>query len=380
MNRTVFLITLLVFAINFCSFVEATEPNENLYSMIDRYIAADNSASSKGNMELMQSIIDQIEKSGSAATSGLLKKIDKPNEPEKTLAVYVWAIGYTKDPIAADKLIRLHKTSKSEMVKWSSLRSLARIKTPQAEKYLLSVAKTTPDKFSILDLLAEMQYEKALPETYTILKNIQYWQTVFIFGKMGDVSIPYLLNQINDPNGNVRGNSVQVLGYTLLALKAAEPMEKRYWVEKDAEIKRLILSSLERIMPNLAEMESFFKQVAAKENNAELKKFAQETMDNIGRYQQMADEFKAKKKTDPQSFEKEYTAIYKSAGHEGDIEKLGACSTIQDENRLKKLREHILTGNSDECFNEYDKINTIIMLNRLAVQNSSIPNIQKEKP
>jgi len=380
MNRFVFSITLLVFFTNFCSSVGATEPNENLISMIDKYIATESSASSKENMELMQSIIDQVEKSGSAAASMLIQKIDEPNKAEKTLAIYVWAIGYTKDPIVADKLIQLHKTSKSEMVKWSSLRSLAIIKTPKAEKYLLSVVKTTPDRFSILNLLAEMQYEKALPETHSILKNSQYWQTIFIFGKMGDVSIPYLLNQINDPNGNVRGNSMYALGYTLLALKAAEPVKKRYWVEKDADIKRLILSSLERIMPNLADMEKFFKQVAEKEKDLGLKRFAQETVDGIGRYQQMADEFKAKKKIDPQSFEKEYAAIFKSAGHEGDIEKLGEYSTIKDEGRLKKLREQILTRNSDESFYDYDKVNTIIILNRLAVQNNSVPDIQKGKP
>lgn len=75
--------------------------------------------------------------------------------------------------------------------------------------------------------------------------------------------------------------------------------------------------------------------------------------------------FAKTKKPSAASFKLEYAAIFKAAGVKGDYEKLGACSTVQDEPRLKALRERILQRNSDEAFYDYQKVNEIIMLNRM---------------
>ena len=53
-------------------------------------------------------------------------------------------------------------------------------------------------------------------------------------------------------------------------------------------------------------------------------------------------------------------------GLEGSYEVLGASSTAQDERKLKALRERILQRNSDEAFYDHQKVNEIIVWNRLA--------------
>ena len=356
---------------------------KKLISDIDRYIEV-------GDSESLEVIIAQIEKEGRKVSPLLVKKITEPDIPEKAMAVYVWAVGFTKDPNVADELIGIYENNPSKTVKWNALQSLARIGDNKAGEYLLSIAKSTQDKpkdedqhekFNILDLLAEMQYEKALPEMEEILRKDckqYYWQSIFCFGKMGDKSIPYLLNKINDPDKNVRFNSMNMLGPILLATEATEPFIKRYWIEEDTEIRMLILSSLERIIPDLAKMKSFFEEVATKEDAEEPKKYAQETVDNLELYQQRVNSFRAKKKNDNQCFEKEYALLYKSAGKQGNIKTLGIYSTPEDEAKLKELRQQILTRNSDECFYDCEEVNKIIMWNRLITQNKDL-STQKKK-
>lgn len=353
---------------------------KNLISDIDKY-----SVEVESGWELRQSIIDQIEKEGGKVSSLLIGKINEPNMPEKTLAVYVWAIGFTKDPNTISNLINIYEKNPSKIVQWNALRSLAKIGNPEAGDYLLSVAKITQDsnkdkdeltKYEIISLLAEMQYDKALPEMEVILKKDPrqyYWQSWFCFGTMGDKSISYLLKKINDPDKNVRINSMAVLGVILIATEAAKPLGARYWIEEDPEIKMLILASLSVIEPNMAESRSFLEEVATKEQNEKLKNYAKKIIDNLKFIKQEANKFKAKKKNDRQCFEKEYALLYKSAGRQGDIETLGSCSISEDEPRLKDLRRQILiTRNSDEGLYDCRKVNEIIMMNRRISQNKNI--------
>lgn len=389
MNRQNILCILIYFlVIGFIfAYSKAMENRQNHFlSDIEKYIENGESTSSESSLELMQSIIDQIEKKGYRATPILLNIINEPNIPQRSLAVYVWAVGFTKDPNAINKLINISKDIPVDIVRWNALQSLGKIGGSKAGDYLLSLTQKTPEllkeeyqleKFDILNLLAEMQYERALPEMEVILKRDYkqyYWQSIFCFGKMGDKSIPYLLDKIDSPDKNIRFNSINLLGQFLLVMEAKEPLIRKYWIETDNEIRMLILSSLERIIPDLAEMKSFFGDVTRKEKQEELKKYAQGTIESLELYKQEVNNFKAKKKYDKQAFEREYSIIYKSAGKLGNIDALGTYSTPEDESKLKELRRQILTRNSDECFYDYAEVNKIIMLNRLISKNADLHN------
>jgi hypothetical protein len=373
---------LLIVIFSFCLAGTAFGENNNkLLSDIDEYIKAGPSAPH----ELGQSIIDQIEASPSQAEKALIEKLNTPGVNDEAMLVYVWAIGFTKDANAVDELVKIADSTKSLMIKANACQSLAKIGGNKAGKYLLSAAQKTTDtkgdendlqkmtKFHYLNMLAEMQYAPALPEMGGLLKLEQkyYWQSLFCFGKMGDMSVPYLLGKIDDLDKNVRFNCIATL-QKLTPDKAAEALSKRYWKEKDPLVRNAILSTMERIITDLKEMESFFKEVAAKEQDEKLRQFAEESVKHISEIKKVVSNFKGKKSDNRTLFETEYKTIYNSAGTEGNFENLGMCSQAQDEPRLKKLRERVLFRNSDECFDDYEKVNRIIILNRFISANREI--------
>ncbi len=361
--------------------------NNKLFSDIEEYIKAGQSAPK----ELSESIVDQIEASPSQVAKVLIEKLNTPGVSDEAVNVYVWAIGFTKDANAVDELVKIAGSAKSRMLKANACQSLARIGGNKAGEYLLSEAKKATDnkrddgiekisKFDYLDLLAEMQYAPALPEMEFLLKLEQeyYWQLFFCFGKMGDKAVPYLLKKIDDPDITVRLNSIYAL-HKLIPDEAVEALSGRYWKEKDPNVKSGILSTLELINPDLKGMESFFKEVAAKEQDENLKQFAKETIANISKIKKWAGDYKGKKVDKRDLFETEYKDLYKSTGHKGNYENLKRSSRIEDEPRLKKLRERILLRNSDECFYDYDKVNKIIIFNRIIFKNKDIVTVPKDE-
>jgi hypothetical protein len=95
------------------------------------------------------------------------------------------------------------------------------------------------------------------------------------------------------------------------------------------------------------------------------------TFASIEKFQQAVAEAKKSRKEDRAEFERAYKALYRSCGLDTDFktlptyEALKIYSCPEDEPRLKKLRERILCRNSDECFYDYQRVNNIIMFNRL---------------
>lgn len=363
----------------FVSNVSAGDEAAKILADIEEYIKA-RGYGPYGPRELRKSIVEQIELAPAVISDALIEKIHVAGISDEALSVYIWAIGFTKDANAVDELIKISSTSKSQLVRENAFQSLAKIGGGKAGDFLLSQAKTVHDneesedewkrveKFNILHCLAEMQYAPALAEMESLLKkdyNKYYWQLIFCFGKMGDKAIPYLLGKINDNDRNIRFNSIVVLGQTLLASEAAKPLAEQYWKEKDPIIRNVILSAMERIVSDIGEMERFFKDVAAKEVDKEVKKFAEETVSSIAVYKEKIAELKKEKKDDRKLFEEVYDSLYESYGHKGNIKTLSMYSRLDDEGKLKKLRERILFRNSDECFYEYQKVNEIIIFNRL---------------
>jgi hypothetical protein len=329
---------------------------------------------SKGDQELSESIAGQIEAHPKGVAQLLLPKLKEPSATESQLATYVWALGWAKDPSVTGDIIDLYRRSSSNWVQGNCLRALAMIQGKTAGDFLVSAldARTDEDeRYSILDLLSEMQYEPALSRTEEILRldfREYYWKSIFVFGKMGDKAVPFLLTKINDEDLNVRSHAIHLLGKWLMAPEAARPLQERFWLEKDTELQGMILGAIERTDADLEQWKIFFEQVKAKAQSPSAVKFASESLDGIGQTKTAVMEFVGKKRISKADFDREYSKIYRSAGHEGDYEALGVSSSLADEPRLKKLREHILTRNSDESFYDYDKVNSIIGLNRFAAR------------
>jgi len=318
----------------------------------------------------LHTIKEAIEKDPEAILPQLLAIAGDPKLPEANLAVYIWAIGLTRSPEAIDDIIGLYSGKKSELVVGNAQRALAAIGGDKAGDYLFSqldLATGQMARYSLIDLLAQIQYRPALPKAIEILQKDPgefYWQTIFIFGKYGDAAIPFLLEKIGDDDENVRVNTIMALGQWLLSTASLDALHKQFWQETNPEIRGMILSSLEKVDTDLASIRAFSQKVVAKETDENVKRFAQETVDNHEKMQSRIEDFRQQKKEDPVVFEAEYSRMLKSFGKEGNFDKLAAASSITDEEKLKILRAIILQRNSDECFYDYQKINNIIMMNR----------------
>lgn len=332
------------------------------------------SLGSKGDRELSDSIAWQIDANRKEVAALLLPKLGDSSATESQIATYAWALGWAKDSQATDSLITLYNKNASEWIKHNCSRALAMIGGQAAGDFLISVLdeKTDEDeRYSILDLLAEMQYEAALSRSEDILEldfKEYYWKPIFLFGKMGDKAVPFLLSKIDNEDLNVRTHSVHLLGQWLMALEAAEPLRKRFWEEKDQALQIAILGAIASTDPDFESWKMFFERVHRESQKSAAVKFAGETLASIDRIRTSVNEFIRKKSISKTDFDREYAKLYKSAGLAGDYDIIKSTSSIEDEPKLKKLREHILIRNSDESFYDYRKINNIIAFNRLGAR------------
>jgi hypothetical protein len=348
----------------------ATQSADSLIAQIERLA----SFGTKGDQDLSQAIADQIESHPQGVAPLLLPRLKDPAASESQLATYAWALGWSRDSSASDALMTLYRGSKSEWVRHNSIRALAMIGGEAAGKFLMSLLDGTTDRkvrYELLDLLCQMQYEPALPRTDEVLKEDPkeyYWKPIFLFGKMGDKAVPFLLTTINDEDQNVRTHAIHILGQWLAAPEATQPLEDHFWTEKDEDLRIAVLSSLERTSTDLDTMRKFFEQVVANDKSENVVKFAKETLAGLDKISAAIEEFVKKKKVSSADFEREYSRLYKSTGHEGDYDILGVSSTLEDEPKLKALKEHILLRDSDESFDDYQKVNNIIMFNRLGAR------------
>ncbi len=342
---------------------------DSLVRDIEKLAAANESSSE----EFDSSLLERVESAPQAAIAdAFVPRLVDPKATEKQLAIYAWVLGVARDPRSVDPLIFLCRKSTSEWVQRNCYLALAVIGAQKSGEFLYATLEATRDqekRYVLLDFLAQMQYEAALPRTGEILKldpKEYYWQSIFIFGKMGDKAVPFLIEKINDPDRNVRVNAINVVGAWLLAKESAQPLRERFWKEKAPEMRLLILSALERVTDDPRKVKEFSKKILEKEKEESVRKYARETIDHFdNKLKEDLEAFRRKKRISPAVFAGQYDRIYKSAGKQGFYEIISAASSWEDEPKLKKLRERVLQRNSDECFYDYEKINDIIMFNRL---------------
>jgi hypothetical protein len=360
----ILIILVLLFSGAMCHAAE----EDDLMADIEKLISV---APASTPSELSEAIANRIRSNPSLATKVLLPKLRDLRLSEQELSVYVWAVGLARDPGTVDAVIELASLTRSDLVLRHCYEALAAVGDEKSGQYLLTeLDKNTrlDIRSELIDLLCQMQYEAVLPRMEEILKKDfkeNYWESVFAFGKMGDKAVPFLLGKIEDPDRNIRMNSIHVLGQWLIAPEAAQPFRECYWKEQDAEIRSLVLSSLERITPDFKTMAAFSEEVVKKEKDETPLQFARETVGNLEKMKAKLDSFAKEKTASPADFARQYDQLYISAGKTGDYQALSAASSPDDEPKLKKLRRRILQRNSDEAFEDYQKVNRIIMWNRM---------------
>ena len=180
-----------------------------------------------------------------------------------------------------------------------------------------------------------------------------YWQSIFVFGKMGDKGVSFLVERVSSADLNTRTNAINLLASLLIPPEAALPLHQRFWKEDDAELRKVILGGLERTLYSPASLRAFFEQVAAKSPDAAAVKYAGETLSHIKKMTEGMVQLAQKRKPSAAAFQREYDLLFESRGKQGDYDALWIASTRQDEPRLKTLRERILQRNSDEAFSDY---------------------------
>jgi hypothetical protein len=321
---------------------------------------------------LLEAVSDGIAADPGAVLAPLIQKVGDPEMAERPLAVHVWALGLTRDAAAIDPLVALYRRSASVVVQRSCLQALATIGGPRAGTVVAAAldAASEPDvRFEILALLAQMHHADAarLADELLGLDPGRFsWQSVMVFGKLGDQAVPHLLSKLADPDRHVRMNAIHVLGLWLLAPEAAAPLAAGYWSEGEPEVRELMLNALQLTLGDLATVQRFFEQVVQREPDGKLVAFARETLGTVERLRADARQLGEQRPAGGRSFQEVWEELYRSAGRTGDYAALWAASRPGDEGRLKVLRERILQRHSDEALRDYQRVNRIILRNRLA--------------
>lgn len=343
-----------------------TESPDELLSQIEQMVSLKTTAPPS----LGKSIVEMIDRNPKAAADALLKKLDDRPLTNRQLMVYVWALGITRDARAEKPLMTLYREQSDETVRGNCLHALALVGSPETGKFLLGALEQETDRTkrsAILNLLAQLQVTEALPKTEELLKldtKTDYWESVFVFGKMGDAAVPFLIGKLQDRDRNVRANAVNVLGQWLIPIEATLPLLDLYWLESDQELRLMILSSLERLSADHDGTKAMFEQIVSKEKDGKLATFARETVEGIDSLKTDVVSFNQKKRVSAEVFHQEYERLYKSAGKRGNYDVLATTTTIEDEGLLKSLRERILQRDSDESFGDYQRVTRIIVFNR----------------
>jgi HEAT repeat protein len=356
-------VTLLVIAA-FWAVANADEV-ETLLSDIERLGKLGREAPS----QLTESVADRVEKHATNVSAFLVKRLLSPGLSEETLAVYIGVLGLTKHTNAVPGLTDFFKQTQSETLKHGCFASLASIGGEQAITFLLRNLESETDKerrFNLLNCLAQTRHESVLPKTVEVLEcdpRSEYWKAVFVFGKMGDKAVPFLVNRINDTNRNIRFNAIYVLGQWELAPEALQPLRERFWKEEDEGIRDLIGNSVTQIALGETFTE-FLGQVVAKGKDKKAVERARQALDEFPKAKANFLSLKKTRSPSAESFQREYSLLFKSAGRKGDYEMLAKSSTLADESALKRLRERILQRDSDEAFYDYKKVSEIIWQNR----------------
>ena len=210
--------------------------------------------SQKASQSLSNSVAERLSPSATNVAVALARKLNDTSISETNLGIYVWALGLCGTSERVPTITNLAERAQMPALRDDCHRALAAIGGNAAGLYLLTVLDRTEGKnerYDLLSLLGQMQCETALPKTIEILQSepsSDSRRPVFVFGKMGDKAVPFLVDRIGDTNRNVRYNAINVLGQWMLAPASCQALQEQFWKETDQQVRMLLLSSLEQVL------------------------------------------------------------------------------------------------------------------------------------
>jgi len=323
--------------------------------------------------ELSASIAAQIQKNPAESYAQIIRVLGSPGLADPALSVYLWALSHTRHEKSADDIIGLAQKNRDISVK-SVVDALDRIGTEKAKDYLFGmIGKNKDDNvtFAILSSLAGHKYARALPQSGLYLKedmDESYWKMMIVFGKYGSACEQFLMGKINDPDRTVRYNSIFLLGNVLLYPGIAPVVMQQYWDEKDAGIRRLMLTVSINLLHDMDAVFGFLGKAAETEKDRETAEMARKYAADRAMIEKKIADYRGAKKVNRKEFRKEYDKSIKSLGKECDYYAVSILSDISDEASLVRMRENFLLRNSDECLLDLNKLNLLILYNRFIVK------------
>jgi hypothetical protein len=349
------------------------ESADPLPGSLDALDAADPQLATK-----LETLAAGIARNPEAAAAALLPALENPKAAAEHLVFYAWAAGVTHSERVVAPLGRiLDRRGIPDALERACLTALAETGRPAAGELLMQRLGKTDNadrRFILLDHLAQMKHKPAIPDALKLLEESpdarDYWRPLLVFGKFGADAAPALRERLGDGKRNVRMNAVLLLGRWLRDAESAPALRGRFAVEKDPELRRMLLAGLEATVTDPAELKTFVQGAAATEKDKKVRTFAREMAAELDGMAEAAAAARGKRKPDPDAFAREYDALWRSWGAQGDLKTLKKAGTPADAPRLRLLRERILQRNTGAAFPAYEGVNDILSWYRLLEGNA----------
>ena len=320
---------------------------------------------------LAEKIVAQIASDPEQAYSEIIELARRDAVNDEALAVYIWALGFTRRPEAVHDITEFLKAHRSFSVRLNAWTALAQIATDEAGSVLAdehAQAASVDERAYILWKMAQMRYKPAFSMGRELLKldpAKDIWRSIFVYANFDRDALPALEKSLTSKNRNERYSSVLLLGSWLVYPESADALKKAFSKEPDPVIRRAIAGALERVASDRDALDEFMSSVAEKEPAEEVRIFVQEYIERSKQIRNGIFAAGSSKKIDRDGFQREYESLYKSAGTSGDYEALRKASGALDEPDLLMLRRKVLLREDDSALDDYQKINEIIVTNRL---------------
>ncbi len=300
-----------------------------------------------------------------------VRKLKSKKTSTAERAVWVWVLGLTGRTDAVGHLINQVTPEAPAILRANVDNALGEIGGDEAGEFLYREyigANSDAYKNHLLVLMSRASYEPAISKSTELLKLDQYksqYKAVYFYGTMGEASVPFLINKLDHWSPSVRKNAALMLGQWFLAQEATKPIISRYAKEEDHSVRGKLLDALERTMVDLRALEQFMKKVEKEEKDGLVRRFARESIKYVPRMREAIKLRYGERRPDQKSFKKAYDDLYNSKGARGSFRALGLTSDFQDESALALLRARILRRGTPESVYDAQKINRIILINRL---------------
>jgi HEAT repeat protein len=330
-----------------------------------------NTAGDRVNKSQLTKVRKLVLASRENALEKAVKELKDKNTDETKRAIWIWVLGLTGNEEAVKHVIAQEKAYSSPLINANVDNSLGEIGGHEAGRYLYrKFTKTKNDlyKSHLLVLMARAGFEDSLRRSESLLKldpeDSQFMAAKY-FVVMGDKSIPFLLAKLKHYNSDVRKGAVMMLGQWLMPKEALKPLREMLATEKDPNVRLKILDSIERNMINLNELENFMKKIKETEKDSRVRRFADESLRNLPKMKKAILERSRERKPDKKAFTKVWKKMFETRGRDNSYKELGLTSDITDEGALADLRGQILRRGTPESIFAGQRINRIILINRL---------------